>query len=119
MQGGGSGGGAAPPREQTLNRGPNDMVVCVCNLPYERGSGGSGAPGEAKGAAGEAKVGLWKASVFALRQATYGWFRKKWLWSLREAIFIFEKLDLNWTPGGRSGRPGRASKNVHYHFFGR
>ena len=70
-------GGAAPPREQTLNRSPNDMVVCVCNLPYEKGSGGSGAPGEAKGAAGEAKVGLWKASVFALRQAKYGWFRKK------------------------------------------
>ena len=75
--GGGSGEGAAPPREQTLNRGPNDMVVCVCNLPYEKGFWGSGAPGEAKGAAGEAKVSLWKASVFALRQAKYGWFRTK------------------------------------------
>ena len=95
------------------------MVVCVCNLPYERGSGGSGAPGEAKGAAGEAKVGLWKASVFALRQAKYGWFRKKVAVVATGSNIYFEKLDLNWTPGGRSGRPGRASKNVHLHFFGR
>ena len=37
MKGRGSGEGEAPPREQTLNRSPNDMMVCVCNPSYERG----------------------------------------------------------------------------------
>ena len=95
------------------------MVVCVCNLPYERGSGGPELPGGPRGLPGRPRGASGRHQFLLYVKQNIDGSEKKWLKPLREAIFILEKLDLNWTPGGRSGRPGRASKNVNYHFFGR
>lgn len=67
---GGSEGDAAPlPREQTLNRSSNDVVVCVCKLPYEKGE----APPQRADSWIEARMIWWFAcAIYCMNVAYYG-----------------------------------------------